>query len=119
MAKIIVFEDDPGYQELLRVLLADYEVSVCASVEEASNHFGSGVFDLILCDINLLGMSGFELLQQMRDSGLTEKIPFIFCSSQSDPATKERALEMGAAGFVAKPFDADALLSLVRAIVKK
>ena len=116
--KILIFEDDPGYQELLKALLGEYDLSVCASVEEASKHFGSGLFDLILCDINLLGMSGFELLQQMRDSGLSEKIPFIFCSSQSDPGTKERAMVLGATGFVAKPFDADALTALVRSLLK-
>jgi len=112
--KILVVEDDAGYQELFGFVLAAYEVTVCPSIEEAMGKMDAQPFDLILCDINLMGMSGLELLSKVRQDGLVEKIPFILCSSQFDEATKKRAMEEGAAGFVVKPFQTEALQSLIK-----
>ena len=114
---ILIVEDDEGYQDLARTLLNDYVLTICSSVEEALAIFQEKPFDLILCDINLLGMTGLELINQLKSQGLTDKVPVIMCSSMTDPATRKASAEGGAAGFLAKPYDGAAMQKMVKALL--
>ncbi|MEK7383265.1 MAG: response regulator [Elusimicrobiota bacterium] len=116
--RIMVIEDDPVFQELLTMLLSkEFEATVCASVEESLPRIEAGGYQLVISDINLLGMTGFEILDRMRQSGLLETCPVVLCSSQFDAATKEKALSLGAAGFIAKPYEPEAVLAMVRSLL--
>lgn len=111
---ILVVEDDPGFQELITAILSKrFQLTICSSVEDALAQADAGGFHLIISDLNLLGMSGFELLARMRESGRIDDCPFVFCSGQVDEDTKQKALNMGAAGFIAKPYQPEAVLALV------
>lgn len=114
---IMVIEDDEGYQELARALLKEYALTVCSSVEEALPLLRKEPFGLVLCDINLMGMTGLQLIGQLKSEGLTDKIPVVMCSSMADPATRAAAAEMGVAGFVEKPYDGVALQRLVKSLL--
>ena len=114
---ILIVEDDEGYQELARVLLIGYAVTLHSSVEEALADLDRKPFDLILCDINLLGMTGLELISRLKTLGLTDRIPVIMCSSMTDPATRAASAESGAAGFLAKPYDGAALQAMVKTLL--
>ncbi|HAH30956.1 MAG TPA: hypothetical protein DCL44_01430 [Elusimicrobia bacterium] len=120
MAKrILVIEDDPDYQELHQtVFSALYEVIVVDSAEAGISKLDTEHFNLVIADINLFGMTGLEILRKINSAGLTQEIPVVICTGQSDPFTKEQAIELGAAGFVTKPFAVEAMLSFVGALLK-
>jgi len=61
--------------------------------------------DLILLDIQMPGMDGFEVMNRLQAMEATCRIPVIFLTGESDPGIKQRAYEMGARGFVTKPID--------------
>jgi len=108
---VLVVEDDPEYQELLqKVLSKACAVVVCASAEEAREKITATRFNLVLADINLLGMNGFEVIRAIKQAGLADACPVVMFSSLTDPATKQQAEAAGAAGFISKPFDMDKLL---------
>ena len=114
----MVVEDDPGFQELITLIFSGrFEMTLCSSVEEALAKIEAGGYQLVISDINLLGMSGFEILARLRQSGLLDTCPVVLCSSQFDDVTKEKALSMGAAGFIAKPYQPEAGLAMVRSLL--
>jgi DNA-binding response OmpR family regulator len=115
--RILVVEDDEGYQDLARLHLKGYDVFACASVEEALDAFQKKPFELIFCDINLLGMTGLELSGQLKARGLADGVPIVLCSSMADPQTRAAAIERGAAGFLVKPYEGDAMIALARALL--
>jgi|CXWL01.1.fsa_nt_gi two-component system response regulator FlrC len=112
-AKILVVEDDIDYQELVAVMLAQHAVTVCASAEEAIAKLDAETFDIVISDINMNGMTGLELLGKMQREGKSESCPVILCSGQSDPTTRDAVMELGAAGFLVKPYPIDSLKNLV------
>ncbi|MBI3289429.1 MAG: response regulator [Elusimicrobia bacterium] len=116
--RILLVEDDLGYQELLSTILADrYALSLCSSAEEGMAKLDAEAFDLVICDINLFGMTGLELLDKLHREGKSEGCPVVLCSSQTDPDTRVKAMTLGAAGFVVKPYDIDALLALIATLL--
>lgn len=118
--RILFIEDEIGYQEFAQALLSsDYDLAVCATAEEAMGKIDSEHWDLIISDINMFGMTGFEVINRLKQMGKLDQCPVLLCSSQGDPATKARSAEMGAAGFVAKPFQIDLLLNMIRAFLGK
>ncbi|HAH06689.1 MAG TPA: hypothetical protein DCM05_09220 [Elusimicrobia bacterium] len=116
--KILVIEDEPGYQDLMKYVFLDYDLTVCGSVEEVEKDHLDEKFDLIICDINLSGATGFYLLEKFSIEGRTEKVPFILWSSSDTPEIRQRASELGAAGFITKPFKTEAVQQMVQIILK-
>ena len=117
--RILIIEDEPGYQELLESILIaiPFEVTICGSVEEAEVKIDAELFDLIITDINLQGMTGFEVLDKMKALKRLEACPVVMCSSQFDPETKARAASMGAAGFIPKPYQFEMVIAMVKALL--
>jgi two-component system chemotaxis response regulator CheY len=76
-------------------------------------------FQLIISDINLQDKSGLELLMKLQVSGRLKECPVLLCSGQKDADTKQLAKNMGAAGFIDKPFLCDALQNDVRALLQR
>ena len=115
MKRILAVEDDPGYQELMEAMLSkEFDLTVCSSVEDALPRLDSGGYHLIIADINLFGMTGFELLARVRRSDALKSCPVMLCSGLFDEDTKRKALDMGAAAFIAKPYQQEAVLDTVR-----
>ena len=116
--RILLVEDEPGYQELMQAILGKpFDLAVCTSAEEAMVKLDTERYHLIISDINMFGMMGFEILNRINQEGLSETCPVILCSSMLDPATKEKALSMKAAGFIPKPFDPQKVLAMVRTLL--
>lgn len=74
--------------------------------------------DLIVCDVLMPGINGYELLRQIMLSSLTQQIPFIFSSSFSEKVDKTEALLMGADDYLIKPFETEILLIAIEALLK-
>jgi CheY-like chemotaxis protein len=74
--------------------------------------------DLIICDVLMYGMDGYEVLRLLLDSPETHEIPFIFSTSMSEKVEREEAMKLGAADYIIKPFELQALLTMVKACLQ-
>ncbi len=75
--------------------------------------------DLILCDVMMPGLDGFDVLGKLRSDPVTAAIPVIFLTANSDTDVELRAGQLGAAGVLTKPFDTDILLDALRTELQK
>ncbi len=119
MATILLVEDDETLAEGLTELLEDEAFSIvwAADGEQALDLTFKRSFDLLLLDVNVPNLNGFELLQSLRDSGNTT--PAIFITSLSDIASLSRGFDVGADDYIKKPFDFDELLVRINALLKR
>ena len=117
--RLLIVEDEPGYQELMQSMLlaGPFDLTICSSAEEAVSKIEAESFDLIISDINLHGMTGFQVINRLRGLNRLEACPVVMCSSQVDLETRAAATEMGAAGFIPKPYQIEMVLSTVKAIL--
>lgn len=104
--RILLVEDDPLTVRLLCHYLKDEKVEVIpvAGAEEALEKMGTVEPDLVLLDIILPGLDGFQFLEQLRKQGRPVKAPVIVISSISGEKEMLRAMELGAVDFITKPF---------------
>jgi len=112
-ARILVVDDDESLRELLRMHLAaaGYEVSTAADGISAGYHVLKAPPDLILSDVNMPHMDGFEFVAALKADKSLPDIPVIFLTSVEDG--DHRGKELGAVGYLTKPVRADRLLELV------
>ena len=112
-ARILIVDDDESLRELLRLHLsaAGYEVQVASDAIAAGYMVLQGAPDLIITDVNMPHMSGFEFVAALRTEPALAALPVIFLTSVEDG--DHRGKELGAVGYLTKPVRADRLLSLV------
>jgi len=112
-ARILVVDDDDSIRELLRLHLssAGYEVQAAPDAIAAGYLVLKSPPDLIITDVNMPHMNGFEFVAALKSDPSLPSIPIIFLTSIEDGDA--RGKELGAVGYVTKPVRADRLLSLV------
>lgn len=105
-AKILVIDDVKSNLVSLRGMLQalDYVPYMAQSISAAISILEKQLPDLILLDISMPEMDGFEFCEMLKDNPRTRKIPVIFISAVEDIADKERGFDLGAADFIQKPF---------------
>lgn len=112
---ILVVDDQPlNIRTLYGILKADYDVCMAVSGEHALAFCGKRLPDLILLDIVMPGLDGYEVCRRLKSDERTASIPIIFVTSQNDPAEEARALDQGAADFITKPFHDTVVKARVR-----
>jgi DNA-binding response OmpR family regulator len=74
--------------------------------------------DIIICDVLMPGISGYEVLRILLETAQTYKIPFVFSTSLSEKIDREEALKLGADEYIIKPFVPETLLEMVRTLIK-
>lgn len=115
--EILVVDDYVLNADIMVELLSrDYEVSVALDGESALEHVENYVPDLILLDVVLPGIDGFEVFRRLRARTATRLVPVIFLSGMTDIAEMAPDLDLSSAGHLAKPFRPNDLLASVRAI---
>jgi two-component system OmpR family response regulator len=105
--QVLQIDDDPLVLKLVAAALgADPAITLtsCASAEEGIAIAKVNPPDLILCDVVMPGMSGTDLLSQLREKPCTSAIPLIFVTARAQPADIEALLARGAAAVISKPF---------------
>ena len=114
MARILVVDDEESIREILCACLEGlgHETTTAGSGVEALARFREKRFDLVLSDVIMDDMNGFQLLKALQPS-LGDAIPFVILSSHSDPAAIEAAIYAGAFDYLVKPFDAAAVQKVV------
>jgi len=113
---ILAVDDTPASLKLLADLLAEegYQVRAALSGELALNAAINNPPELILLDICMPGMDGFEVCRQLKANPKTQGIPVIFVSAISETVEKVQGFELGAVDFVTKPFQREELVARVR-----
>jgi DNA-binding response OmpR family regulator len=112
--KILIIEDDTRINEFYANVLVGYEVVIVTSTEDALPHLNSKApFSLIISDLDLLGVSGFGLLELFKSRPDRPHPPVAICSSLTDGDTQKKVLDLGAVAFLPKPIQIDDLLALV------
>jgi len=116
--RILVVDDEPAIRRLLKTSLAsqDYLVSEAADGGAALAALRRDPFDVLVLDLGLPGMDGFEVIRQVRAG--RSALPIIVLSVRTDEAGKVRALDLGADDYVTKPFGIEELLARIRAAVR-
>ncbi|MGE4456176.1 MAG: response regulator transcription factor [Arcobacteraceae bacterium] len=117
--KILYLEDDVNLSEtIVEFLHAEGFIVVCVyDSEEALDKLYRENFDLLIFDVNLDGMNGFELLKSLRDSDINT--PTIFTTSRNTIDDLARGYEVGADDYLKKPFALKELLFRIKAIIKR
>jgi DNA-binding response OmpR family regulator len=116
MKKILIIEDDQKIALGLCVRLKAHGYATWVA-EDGVRGVGTALRvkpDLILLDISLPAGNGFALAEQLNKFPETQLTPVIFATASHDPALRQKALELGAAGILRKPYDAEELLVLVQ-----
>lgn len=116
--KVLVIDDEPQIRRALRVGLEQnkYEVVLAASGEEGLDLAASCSPDLVILDLAMPGINGFEVCRQLRD---WSKAPIIVLSVRESEEDKIRALDMGADDYLTKPFGIRELLARTRAVLRR
>lgn len=116
--KILVTDDDPRLRDLVRTALerAGHEVTCAADGAQALTEAARGAPDLIVLDIGLPEMDGFEVCRRIR---ARSEVPILFLTARDDEVDRIVGLEMGADDYVTKPFSPRELVARVAAILRR
>ena len=115
---ILVVDDEPPIRRLLQTSLTSQSHRVLEAEDGASalGMLRRNAVDVLVLDLGMPAMDGFEVIRQLRESG--SMLPIVVLSSRADEAGKVRALDMGADDYVTKPFGVDELLARIRTAVR-
>lgn len=119
MIKILVVEDDDALNALVSLYLKGngYEVISCKNGQEAQNLFKKENIDMMITDIMMPMMDGFELAMEVRKEN--KDMPIVFMSAKDDMPSKQLGYTIGIDDYIVKPFDIDELVLKVKAILRR
>ena len=121
MAKILVIEDEQALrEEILDVFhFEGYTVIGAQDGRIGAQRASEQLPDLIICDINMPNMNGYQVLEKLRQNPTTALIPFIFLTAKGERSFMRHGMELGADDYLSKPFTHAELLAAVRARLEK
>ena len=119
MFKILVVEDDRDLNRSVCTFLnnSGYEAVGCLSADEAYDAMYNTVFDLIVSDIMMPGIDGYEFARSVRS--INETIPMLFMTARDDIASKQRSFRIGVDDYMVKPIDFDELFLRIGALLRR
>ena len=119
MFKILVVEDDRDLNKTVCSFLnhSGYEATGCLDATEAYDALYANMFDLIVSDIMMPGIDGFEFAQNVRE--LNDNIPILFMTARDDIASKQRGFRIGVDDYMVKPIDLDELFLRIGALLRR
>lgn len=119
MFKILVVEDEIDLNKTVCSFLnhSGYEAIGCLNVNDAYDALEENIFDLIVSDIMMPGIDGFEFASNVRE--LNENIPILFMTARDDIASKQRGFRIGVDDYMVKPIDFDELFLRIGALLRR
>jgi DNA-binding response OmpR family regulator len=119
MSKVLVVDDLPTELELICRTLqnAGIEVLRANDGDEAINRLREESADLVILDVVMPRMNGFEVIRELRDNEKTKKTPIILCTQKNTDIDKSWGMELGADAYITKPFDPQQLVSTVKRLL--
>jgi FixJ family two-component response regulator len=111
---VYIVDDDPNVRDGFMMLLksAGYKCNCFESAEEFLKNYEAGTGDLMILDMNLIGMSGCSLLEKLDKRGL--HLPVIVVTGFDQPKYRECSRDYGVVAYLRKPIDGEALIDLIR-----
>jgi two-component system, chemotaxis family, response regulator PixH len=115
---ILIVEDSPSELELMSHYLKEsgYNVIKATGAKEALDKALSENPDVIVTDVVMPGMSGFELCRSLKKNPATQKVPIVICSSKNQEIDRLWAMRQGADAYVTKPYTRDQLLRAIKSV---
>jgi two-component system alkaline phosphatase synthesis response regulator PhoP len=119
MTKILIAEDERDIRDLITFTLrfAGYEVIAASNGEEAVALALQEIPDLILSDVRMPRMNGYEVCEKIKAQEKTKHIPVIFLSAKGQDTEIQTGIDVGAAEYLLKPFAPDQLTSRIQAVL--
>lgn len=119
--RILLIEDDQDVSENIHELLElnDYDVSAAYNGQEGIKKALDETFDLILCDITMPKMDGYEVLEILRQHPQTYNVPFLFLTARSDKLDVRVGMNLGADDYITKPYTIKDLLDSIKSRLEK
>ncbi|HLF14782.1 MAG TPA: response regulator [Bacteroidota bacterium] len=116
LPRLLIVEDEPEQRETLAMLFEGdgYSVRATDSAETAMEIIRTTHPHLVITDVKLPGMDGITFFESVRGSKEGRSIPFIFMTAYNDLAAIEHVKQMGSVDYITKPFNLEALVTLVR-----
>jgi DNA-binding response OmpR family regulator len=117
MTKALIVEDEPAISNLIKknMIAAGYQCTQVGNGMEAATLIMKNTYDIILLDIMLPGLDGYELMDYIRET----KVPTIFITAKNSTEDKVKGLKLGADDFLVKPFDIVELLARVEVVLRR
>lgn len=117
MIRILIVEDEKPISDLIKMSLLDegYDCTCAYDGQEAANILENNNFDLVLLDVMLPKVDGYELMEYVKQCGM----PAIFITAKTDVAERVRGLKAGAEDYVTKPFEIAELLARVETVLRR
>jgi two-component system alkaline phosphatase synthesis response regulator PhoP len=118
---IVIVEDDEDIAESIRYNLEreGFRIRIAAMGEDALDLILNGAPNLILLDLNLPGMSGFEICRRLRQESATAKVPILMLTARADETDKVLGLNIGADDYITKPFSMRELVARINAALRR
>lgn len=119
MARIMIVDDVASMRQIMRALLenAGHRVTEAASAPEAVDLAKVKRNHLVITDVNMPGMSGLELIGALRSVSGYANTPVLICANDSADENIQKARDLGASGWVAKPFKPENLIGVVNQVL--
>ena len=121
MARILIAEDEPDIRELVAFTLrfAGHEVTATANGEEALQQASQIIPDIIIMDVRMPRMTGYDACRAMKIDTALKDIPVVFLSAKGQDSEIQTGLDAGAEEYLLKPFAPDQLVERIKAILAK
>ena len=122
MSKILIVEDEKDLRELLKLKLTtkyDYDVIMAGDGLEGLNKAKKEHPDLILLDLNLPKLDGYQVCRMLKFDKATSGIPIIMLTALSQREDREWGKKVNADAYITKPFDADHLVEKIKSLIGK
>ncbi|MGQ0604642.1 MAG: response regulator [Anaerolineales bacterium] len=107
MANILVIDDDKDFRNMVKLMLTrlGHSPTLAAHGEDALALAASNTYDIVICDLMMPEIDGYEVTRRLRTSTRTHNLPILFLTARSQPADREGAFEAGADAYITKPFE--------------
>ncbi|WP_410218964.1 response regulator [Paracoccus sp. (in: a-proteobacteria)] len=117
--RILAVDDSPTIRALVSKALrnAGFEVFVASDGVEGVGALSEADPNLIITDINMPRMNGFELIENVRATGAYAEVPILVLTTESGPELKARARNAGATGWIVKPFEDERLVGVINKVL--
>ena len=117
MANILTVDDSISICKMVELTLDDHDITIAGDGVEGLDAAKAEQFDLVITDINMPNMSGYELIEALRKIPSYFNTPIICLTTESGSEQKEKGKKVGANGWITKPFSPDKLISVVDRLV--
>ena len=119
MANVLVVDDEPNIVLSIEFLMeqAGFSVTSAANGEQALESVAAHAPDILLLDISLPGISGFDVLEALRNRPSTAHLPVIMLTAHGREVEREKGAALGADAYITKPFSTQALVDQVHALL--